>query len=103
MGTTLDHSGVEGISHAGGTRTETIAIVVDGSTKGVIMIFYSEAGVRDLLKKACLEHGSQYQFATKHQLSPSYVNDVLTKRRGPGKGILKALRLRLCVHYEEIS
>ena len=55
--------------------------------------------VRRLLGMACTAAGSQYQWATKHKLSPPYVSDVLVGRRDPGPSILKAIGLKKIVAY----
>lgn len=55
--------------------------------------------VRQLLGIACMAQGSQYQWATKHKLSPAYVSDVLAGRRDPGISILKAIGLKKVVVY----
>jgi len=52
-----------------------------------------------MLKQACEEAGSQYQWATKHKLSPSYVSDVLAGCRDLGPSILKSLGLKKLVKY----
>jgi len=39
--------------------------------------------VRDLLRKACARAGSQRAWSRQHELSASYVSDVLLGRREP--------------------
>jgi len=63
----------------------------------------SEELVRVMLKMACNEAGSQYQWATKYKISPAYVSDVIRGNRSIGKSILKALRLRKIVAYQEVK
>lgn len=55
--------------------------------------------VRRLLGMACTAVGSQYQWATKHKLSPPYVSDVLAGRRDPGPSILRAIGLKKITAY----
>ena len=59
------------------------------------------ADVRCRLAQACEDESSQYQWATKHKLSPAYVSDVLRGKRDPGDGILKALKLKKIIRYVE--
>lgn len=61
------------------------------------------AEVRDLLREACIDAGSQRAWATEHGVSPVYVSDVLSGRREPGEKILDALGLRKIVSYEPIA
>lgn len=65
------------------------------------MIYYHDAGVRELLRGACKRAGTQKQFAIQHKLSASYINDVLKGKRMAGPSILKALKLKKHHHYEE--
>ena len=59
---------------------------------------YSIEDSRELLQQR-LKTQSQYQFATQHRLSPSYVNDVVHGRRKPGPAILRALDLKKVEYY----
>ncbi|MBC6716944.1 transcriptional regulator [Aurantimonas sp. DM33-3] len=61
------------------------------------------AGVRDLLRQACANAGSQQAWATEHGVSPQYVGDVLLGRREPGDKILGGLGLRKIVTYETMA
>lgn len=55
--------------------------------------------VLTLLAGECEKAGSRAAWAKQHDLSPSYVGDVLKGRRDPGEGILKALGLERAVTY----
>lgn len=55
--------------------------------------------VRGLLRMACAAAGSQYQWATKHKISPPYVSDVLGGRIDPGHSLLEAIGLKKIVAY----
>ena len=59
------------------------------------MEILTDEDVRDELRKACEEAGSQSAWAKKHGVGCSYVSDVLTGRRGPGPAILAALGCEL--------
>ncbi len=59
--------------------------------------------LRDLLAEQCQKEFTQFQWATKHHLSPAYVSDFLNGRREPGKALLKALGFRKVVRYERIT
>ena len=61
------------------------------------------AVVESTLHKAIRDCGTQYQFATKHKLSPQYVSDVLNRRRAPGPSLLKALKIRKVITYEQLQ
>lgn len=50
-------------------------------------------GVVLRLRKSCSAAGGQKVWATKHEISAAYVNDVLKMRRLPGEKITKALGL----------
>lgn len=50
-------------------------------------------GVIAHLRARCETLGSQQAFANKHGLSKQYVNDVILRRRAPGKAILAALKI----------
>ncbi len=62
---------------------------------------FTEDAVRVILKGVCHAEGSQYQWATKHKLSPAYVSDVIKGRRLPGPSLLKALKLERVVLYRK--
>jgi len=62
----------------------------------------NEDQVRDLLKRACEEAGSQKAFADKHGLSGAYISDVLQGRRDLGKSILDALGIVAVTTYRRI-
>lgn len=50
-------------------------------------------GVVARLQRSCNAAGGQSAWATKHDISAAYVNDVLKGRRLPGDKITKALGL----------
>jgi hypothetical protein len=56
--------------------------------------------VYDLLTEEIARCGSQKAFADKHEISLSYVNDVVHVRCDPGYAILKALGLKKVVMYD---
>lgn len=56
-------------------------------------------GLLGILEHLCEQEGSQYQWATRHKLSPQYVSDVLHGRRMPGPGMLKAMGLNKVTLY----
>jgi hypothetical protein len=58
--------------------------------------------VRKCLSAACERAGSQLMFAKLHDLSQSYVCDVLACRREPGDAILAALSFSRVVRYQQI-
>ena len=57
--------------------------------------------VIDMIREACAQAGSQYQWATKHKLSPQYVTDLLKGRRTPGPAVLKIFKLEAVTQYRE--
>jgi hypothetical protein len=59
--------------------------------------------VLNLLASECGKSDSRTGWARANGLSPSYVGDVLARRRDPGKGILQALGLRRVVTYEKME
>jgi len=61
------------------------------------------ADVQDYLREECRKAGGQNVWAMGHKVSPAYVNDVLSGRRGPGASILRALKLRRVVTYERVK
>lgn len=60
----------------------------------------TEDEVREMLRKACDEHGSQNKFAKKAGISAQYVGDFLKARRGPGAALLRVLGVVKVVSYE---
>ncbi len=52
-----------------------------------------------LLRKACERAGGQAAWARQHQISETYVCDVMQARRSPGPSVLKALGLRAQIVY----
>lgn len=56
-------------------------------------------GVCTRLQAACDAAGGQQAWARRHDISPSYVSDVLHARRAPGDSILQALGLARVVKY----
>lgn len=57
--------------------------------------------VVDMIREACAQEGSQYQWATRHKLSPQYVTDLLKGRRTPGPAVLKIFKLEAVTQYRE--
>lgn len=55
--------------------------------------------VRDKLREACAELGSQKAWAKRHGVGDAYVSDILAGRREPGESVLKGLRLKRVVSY----
>lgn len=55
--------------------------------------------VLKILAAACRVAGSQQAWAEKHSLSAAYVSDVLSRRREPGEGILRALDIERVIVY----
>jgi DNA-binding transcriptional regulator YdaS (Cro superfamily) len=55
--------------------------------------------VRTALAKAVRKAGSQKDFAEKHGLSPSYINDVLRNRREISGRLAKALGYERRIMY----
>lgn len=51
----------------------------------------TEAQIKEILREACENAGSQKAFALKHEMSQGYVCDVLKGNRGLGESILNAL------------
>lgn len=64
---------------------------------------HNKPGVIGMLAKRVTQAGSQQKFATNNGLSPAYVSEVLRGTRDPGESILKALKLKKVVFYEEIT
>jgi hypothetical protein len=58
--------------------------------------------VRQLLRDACKQAGSQQAWAVLHHLSTAYVSEVLRGTREPGPSTLVALGLQRVVLYEAI-
>jgi|CXWL01.1.fsa_nt_gi predicted transcriptional regulator len=59
--------------------------------------------IRNLLAEQCKAEITQYQWATKHHISPAYVSDFLNGRRDPGEALLKALGFRKAMRYEKVT
>lgn len=59
----------------------------------------SEDDVRERLRAAIREAGSQKAYAEQHKLSEAYISDVLRGRREPARKILEALGLVRVVGY----
>lgn len=57
--------------------------------------------VRDLLRDVA--GANQKAWADSHGVAPSYVSDVLNRRRDPGRAILRALGLTKTVAYVKAS
>lgn len=55
--------------------------------------------VREHLKTACDEAGSQAAWARRHGMSTAYLHDVINGRRGVGHTILEALGLERVVQF----
>jgi len=56
-------------------------------------------GLLGRLEHLCEKEGSQYQWATKHKLSPVYVSDVLRCKRAPGPALLEAMGMKKVTLY----
>ncbi|NGZ03330.1 MAG: hypothetical protein CV090_09800 [Nitrospira sp. WS238] len=65
-------------------------------------LIYRLDQVLAMIREECAQAGSQYQWATKHKLSPAYVSDVIKGRRNPGPAVLKALKLEAVTQYREV-
>lgn len=65
-------------------------------------LIYRLDQVIGMLREECAQSGSQYQWGTKHKLSPAYVSDVLKGRRNPGPAVLRALKLEAITQYREV-
>lgn len=61
----------------------------------------TESQVIERLRTACEQAGGQKAFAQQHELTPTYVHDVLHGRRPPAYRILDALGLERVVIYRE--
>lgn len=61
----------------------------------------TETQVIERLRAACDAAGGQKAFAKQHQLTPSYVHDVLHGRRPPADRILAALGIERVTVYQE--
>jgi hypothetical protein len=60
--------------------------------------------VRVLLREACRKAGSQSAWAEEHNVSGSYVSDLVHGRREPGDKVLAALGLeRVAVTYRRLK
>ena len=55
-----------------------------------------------ILKERCAGR-EQKAVATELGISPGYLNDVLQRRREPGRKILKALGLRRKITFERVN
>jgi len=55
----------------------------------------------ELLASACAQAGGQSAWAKRAGVSQQYVQDVLKRRRAPGKAILDALGLERVVTYRK--
>ena len=61
----------------------------------------TEYQMREVLRKACDAAGSQLAWAEANGFSPSFVSDVLKKKRGISEELLKALGyLKLTPRYQ---
>lgn len=65
--------------------------------------YYDEPSVLLLLALAVRKAGSQKEFAKRNGMSIAYVNDVINRRRMPGKSILSALGLEKVVQYRKVT
>jgi hypothetical protein len=59
------------------------------------------AKIRNLLRCACTQSGTQETWAIQNSLSPAYISDVLKGHRDPGPKILKALGLTSETQYRK--
>lgn len=64
---------------------------------------YTADEVRERLRSACLQEGSQKAWAAKAGVTPQYVADVLSGRRDAGQSIAAALGLARRVIWTKIS
>lgn len=67
------------------------------------MTLLDETSLRDILRDACAEAGSQQAWADQHELSTSYVTDVLRGRRGFGQAILDALGYERIIGFKKLD
>jgi biotin operon repressor len=65
----------------------------------VAKVMMSVDDVREKLKAACDQAGSQAAWAKAHGLSQAYVNDTIRGLREPGESILHRLGLERIVNY----
>lgn len=56
-----------------------------------------------LIERQCRELGSANAFARRHQISPAYLSDILSRKRLPGQKALKAMGLRKITLYERVN
>lgn len=63
------------------------------------MAMFDINGLLGRLEHLCEREGSQYQWATKHKLSPAYVSDVLRCKRMPGPALLTAMGMHKVTLY----
>jgi hypothetical protein len=63
----------------------------------------TEQDIRDRLRAAIKQAGSQAAFARQHNISLQYINDVMNGRRDMGQKILDALGIEKIVTYRERS
>jgi hypothetical protein len=54
------------------------------------------------LRRECEAAGSRSEWARRNGVSVTYVSDVLARRREPGEGILRGLRLERVVTYRPV-
>lgn len=57
--------------------------------------------VLDMIRSECTGLGGQYQWATKHHISPAYLSDVLRGKRNIGPAILRALEMKSVTYYKK--
>lgn len=57
--------------------------------------------VLDRIRRECSGVGGQYQWATKHHISPAYLSDVLRGKRNIGPAILRALGMTAVTYYKK--
>ena len=62
-----------------------------------------EHAMRSVLRNAIERAGSQAAFAAKHDLSPSYISDLLAGRREISDHIARLLGYQRVIRYEPIQ
>ena len=63
----------------------------------------TEDEVREMLRAAVAQAGSQGAWAKAAGISQAYAHDVLNRRRAPGASILAALGLERVVTYRRVK
>ena len=63
----------------------------------------TEDDVHQLITSLCDTAGSQAAWAKQHKMSPAYVSDVINRRRGLSKRMLKTLGIERIITYRKIE